>query len=212
MQITNIKCRDDIENFCLTFNWPQGVEQVYISADKNMGNKFHESICAEGMSKNVENKFHESICAEGMSKNMETAKLFTLQEYKKLGGFSIRKTPGIFTYYVCAPGGQPSEITFTCKTSINCDIIEKTEFFGKVGKIGKNYKNHQITFTAEYDTPSGIICYAKSGGITYFFGEPLKALHPLTRIVRTKKNEDLELFISKNFSDLYTINVNSHSP
>ncbi|MCL1883560.1 MAG: DUF4430 domain-containing protein [Defluviitaleaceae bacterium] len=36
-----------------------------------MKNKFHESICAEGMSKSVKNKFHESICAEGMSKNMK---------------------------------------------------------------------------------------------------------------------------------------------
>ncbi|MCL1843087.1 MAG: HAMP domain-containing histidine kinase [Defluviitaleaceae bacterium] len=36
-----------------------------------MKDKFHESICAVGMSKSVKNRFHESICAGGMSKKMK---------------------------------------------------------------------------------------------------------------------------------------------
>jgi len=49
--------------------------------------KFHESICAEGMSKSVKNNFHESICAEGMSKKVK--RVLIILPNLDLGGMEV---------------------------------------------------------------------------------------------------------------------------
>jgi hypothetical protein len=134
-------------------------------------------------------------------------KLFTLQEYKKRGGYFLKKTPGVCTYEVIPFTRENGEdilhegdkITVSFKTKITCAIYEK------IGLFGSRYINHEVTLTSEYDVPSNIICYTKSeNGATYFFGE-LKAATPSTFVVRTEKNEYIRPFIHEDFAELYTL-------
>ena len=195
--ITNLKCYDEGENIRLTFNWGAGVEQVYIfeNEDKNEGDASPEVNQNSG------------------------GRLFTLQEYKKRGGYIRAKRPGRFTYrvypFVRDESGrdilseQPeNSITHICKTDIALTIEEST---------GVAYKHYKITLTAQHSTPPDIVLYVKysetedahpgnaSDGVAYLFGEMLDAGKPVTRIIRTETNEYLRFFINQINSELYNL-------
>jgi hypothetical protein len=130
-------------------------------------------------------------------------KLFTLWEYKKNAGCSLRKVPGVTKYVVCPfkrENGEDilydeSEITVSFKTKINFSICEK---------FSSRYRNFEITFTPQHDVPENVICYTINGN-TYIFGETLKAETPTTRIIRAGKSENLRVFIRDEYEPLYDL-------
>ena len=156
------------------------------------------------------------------SEELTGGKLFTLQEYKKRGGYILRKNPGVSTYYIYPflrkggedilcnqPPGQ-NKISYTNQTIINFSVSEK---FG-LPFLGQYYKNHEIILSSENDVPADIISYVKKennfpndaqDGVVYYFGEMLEAGKPLTRIVQTGKNEYISLFIRKENTELYVM-------
>ena len=181
--IKNVKYFDEGSNLRFTFDWARGVSQVYIST----------------------------------TPSPLVGKLFTLQEYRKQAGFITPKAQGETTYYIHASlreNGedvvftQPSgnQIVYTYKTIIDYYICEK---------MGK-FKNHQITFSTNNHVPCGVICYVKKeneypsnicDGEIYNFNETLKSQQPITRIVRTTKNEYIRLFLcEKEEKKLYKLN------
>ncbi|MCL2386298.1 MAG: hypothetical protein FWC89_01995 [Defluviitaleaceae bacterium] len=204
--IKNVKCYDNSDNIRLTWNWGQGVQQVY--------------IFTEGLNVNETDANAENFSNDG--------KLFTLQEYKKQGGCILPKNAGAFVYYIYPfqrvdgedilydqPHNQ-NQISYTCKTTINVTIVEKAEptMLSSFFSSGGRYKNHEVTLTSNYNVSADIIGYVKNenapptdinDGTTYLLGEPLQANQPLTRIIRTERNEYLNLFIPEEHSTLYTL-------
>ena len=184
--IKNIKLRDEGDKLKLTWHWPLETEYVYIFTDASLVNP----------------------------------RLFTLQEYKKRGGFYTQKVVGISTFYVypfirengedtlCEQPMGENVVSFTNLTMITADICEKIP----LPIFQTRYRNHEITLTANHNVPSDIICYAKKennrpdhDGVMYFFGEPLQAGQPVTRIIRTTKNEYINLFITEGKTSLYSL-------
>ncbi|MCL2218192.1 MAG: hypothetical protein FWB91_14410 [Defluviitaleaceae bacterium] len=174
-----IKCHEEDSGIRLTFNWPSGIEQVYIFATR--GNfDIRQASLGDG-------------------------KLFTLQEYKKRGGCMMPKKPGVFTYYICPFLRENAEdifadgmlqATHTCRINIDYTIRQR---------IGR-YKNHEITMLADYPVARGIVKYEKEpGGVEYIFGEIPGPGRPVIRIARTAADESLRFFISEEFSELYNL-------
>lgn len=174
-QITKLRCRDDGEKIRLTWAWPGGVEFVYVF--------------------------------EG-----GTSRLYTLPEYKKRGGFFAAKKPGVSTYYICLDNlpCKKNCVSFTVRATITYTLTEKHGF----PVLPQSHKNYELTLTAAHFTPPETLCYTKkennfpqhaSDGIMYLFGEPLEAGIPLTRIIRTEKNEYIRLFVTGENSEIYSL-------
>ena len=175
MQINNIKCHEDGNKLKITFDWPIGLQQVY-------------------------------IFTLPYTNNIDDGKLYTLQEYKKLGGYVTEKKPGETNYYIYPYVHQDGECviidhhTNSVKhievTKISCQIREKAG-------LGK-YKNHYITLEANYPVPDNIICYIKkkgdpsrdiNDGTLYYWGDIIQPAQPVTRIVSTLKDEYISVFV-----------------
>ncbi|MDR0272721.1 MAG: hypothetical protein LBI27_05335 [Clostridiales bacterium] len=124
-------------------------------------------------------------------------KLFTLQEYKKLGGCILPKKIGVSTYHITLHPHEETEnkITFICEVKIYLKISEHT---------GKQFKNHKIIISSENDVPAGIIHYVKND-VVYEFGETLEANIPVTRIVRTGIDDSFRIFINEENAELYRL-------
>ena len=131
-------------------------------------------------------------------------KLFTLQEYKKLGGFITKKIPGKMSYEICTNNGVTANSTFICKTYIKYNILTKTGL-----GFDPRYKNYEITLQANYPVPKDIICYTIkkndlprdiSDGRLYYWNEMLAQNTQTTRIVRTMQDEFLQIFVK---DDIY---------
>jgi len=187
--VTNIRCIEEGGNIRLTFNWPEGVEQVYI-------------FTAQG-----ELDISTADASHG--------RMFTLQEYKKRGGCIISQEPGVITYYiypfrredgedVCYASGGQNQITHTCRININFAIREKSG----------RYKNHEITLTSDHPVERDTVRYVKkanepprdiSDGVDYVFSEMLEPGRHVTRIVRTMSNEYLRLFICEDKAELINL-------
>ncbi|MCL1882915.1 MAG: hypothetical protein FWF81_04085 [Defluviitaleaceae bacterium] len=143
-------------------------------------------------------------------KELTSGKLFTLHEYKKRGGCILKKPVGVSTYYIypflreggedilCAQPQGENQVSYTRKTIISLKMSQKSS-------INSPYKNYKITLAAENFTPPDIIRYVKNG-MEYLIGEPLTE-NPLTRIIRTQKNESLDIYISEENSNLYTLGI-----
>ena len=134
--------------------------------------------------------------------NGETA-LYTVQEYKRRGGFFISKEPGVYDITVqpfVRENGEDiiheqmqNTLTYTCKNEI---------FYTLSTKTGEQFANHEITLLAAHAVSRGVIGYTKTNCNHEYFFEPLAPNQPLIRIVRTKKDEKLHLFITKDFLGL----------
>jgi len=126
--------------------------------------------------------------------------LFTLDEYKKRGGYFTKKVAGDTIYSVvpfCREDGKDilfEKISLTVRVNVRINLAIR-ELIGR-------YKNHEVTINSEYDIPPEIICYRKNE-TTYYFGEPVTAHTPVTRIIRTEKNESINFFINEEFSNYY---------
>ncbi|MDR1663596.1 MAG: hypothetical protein LBR83_01560 [Clostridiales bacterium] len=182
--IRRLKYADEGETIRLTFQWPVAIAQVYIFK--------------------VSGGFDIGEASPG------DAKLFTLPEYKKLGGYMERKTPGEFTYYIfpfIRDAGEDvavvqldggNRITFMAgQYEIKISIKEKTSPFSGV-------KTHEISLFSENPIGADALCYVKkengypsriNDGVTYPFAEPLPPGETLTRKITTKKNEFIRLFV-----------------
>jgi hypothetical protein len=105
---------------------------------------------------------------QGAEQAVVDGKLFTLQEYKQLGGYVLHKT------------------------IIDHTIAERFTLFPGA------YISYEVTFTSQKNVPKGVISYKRSEtGITYFIDEPIEAGVPFTRVIRINKNEFLKIFVSE---------------
>lgn len=177
--IKKIKCYDEGDAIRLTFDWPQGISQVFISTEPDPA----------------------------------VGRLFTLQEYKKQAGYTTLKIQGAITFYIYPSQREdgediiydPTEFAYTNPTIITFSLAEEIE----------QYKNYRLTISANYPVPEEIICYVKkenaipndiSDGVLYPFSEALTPNQPMTRIIRTTKNEYINLFIQDvNNAKLYQL-------
>jgi len=137
-------------------------------------------------------------------------KLYTLQEYKKNGGYVTKKIQGITTYAIFPI--KEGEILLEFGDSIT--HLEKTIISYEIKETGiGKYTNHIITLSANYPVPPKIICYYRnshslvdnSQQTLYYLYEEIPTARPLIRVVRTTQNEKLHLFIHEEMRDLYGI-------
>jgi len=167
-KIKKIKPHDEGTHLRLTFDWPQEITQVLISTRQDP----------------------------------TTGKLFTLEEYKKQSGYTTQKLQGITTYYIYPSQREngeditfpPTHLSYTNRTIIDITIKEKST----------QHKNHNITISTNYPVTTGILCYTKkentppqnqTDGVFYPITEPLEPNKPITRIIRTNRNEYINFFI-----------------
>ena len=138
-------------------------------------------------------------------------KLFTLQEYKKNGGYITEKTPG-YTTYTIAPIKNGKIL---CEYSDNITHLEKTIITYEINesRFGR-YTNHLVTLTANYPVPPKILQYSRSAvnnlvdnnaTALYYLYEEISTVQPLTRVIRTPKYEKLHFFINNEMRDIYGI-------
>ena len=193
--IHGLKCMDEGENYRLTFNWPVGVQQVYIY--KKPG----------GLPP-----------ATPDEQSIKNGRLLTLHEYRKQGGYLDTKTPGTSSYYVYPFERAGSEnicyaspdnlhiITVTGQVNIHHTITARP------GPRG--YKQYDICLTSSRPIPpETVFCVKKEGhqptslhdGTIYPFYEPIKEGESLTRQVQTKKTEYISLFINESSKSLYQL-------
>ena len=175
--VKNIKCREDGGNIRLTFNWPEGVEQVYVFLGTTDANPAMARIFTI-----QEYKKRGGILLQ------KVPGVFTyyICPFQRENGEDICFTPE----------DQGGQITHTTKINIDFTIREK---------IGR-HKNHEITLSADYPVNRGIVKYAKEpSGIRYVFGEITEPGQQVTKIARTAVGEHLRLFIDEEFSELYNL-------
>ena len=146
----------------------------------------------------------------GISEVQINEKLYTLQEYKKNGGYVTKKSQGLTTYEIFPI--KEGEIMRENGDSVT--HLEKTILVYEIKETGVGkYTNHIITFSANYPVPPKILCYVRSINrlvdisqeTMYYLYEEIPATHDLICVVRTPKNERLHLFINEEMRDLYGI-------
>jgi len=146
---------------------------------------------------------------------LATGRLFTLQEYKKRGGYFTCKTPGVCNYYIYASAREDG-VDVLCKQTdgLNCvTFVHRVPIdFNLREKVGK-YKNYEIMLTAEHPIArSAVACVKKAGsypqnlhdGVVYYFCE-IEPGRPLIRTMRTAAGEYIQLFVAEGFEDLYSL-------
>jgi len=185
--IKNVKCHNDGDRLRITFDWPPAVQQV-----------------------------HVYTLRDGSEPDFGNGKLFTLQEYKKQSGFLADKTQGetIFRIYplvwsvthggICNSTEEAGEYVLYDQTDLNSvSLIEKTIINCSMKEKVGQYKNYEITLSANYSVQKNTICYVKkenelprdiNDGLLYHFDEAITPGQPITRIVRTMKNEYIRFF------------------
>jgi len=202
-EIKNIKSHveHDKSKIRITFDWPADISQVFI---------FAVQAC---------NPDSEFLGKPGLAEIGH--RLFTLQEYKKYSGFITEKIRGETSYFIY-PSTREGEgyilyehstgnncVNFIEKTTINCQIKEKMSW-----GIDKKHTNHQITISSDYSIEENILCYVKkknappidiTDGKLYYFTEAIEPGRAITRIVRTMKNEYVQMFVSEEMRKLYGI-------
>ena len=202
-EIKNIKSHHEYDKskIRITFDWPDGISQVFI---------FAVQACS------FDSEFLGKVGLSEVGR-----RFFTLQEYKKYSGFITEKIRGetsYFIYPVIQECGEyvlyehatgKNHINFIEKTIINCQIREKASW-----GINKKHINYQITLSSDYFIEENILCYVKkknapaidiNDGKLYYFTEAIEPGRTITRIVRTMKNEYLQIFVSEGMRKLYGI-------
>ena len=189
--VSQLKCHMEAGLMRLTFLWPEDVEQVYIF---KTGEHF-----------NIEDA------------DPASGRLFTLQEYKKQGGYTCPRPSGAFTYRIypfIRKDGCDYAFVYTDKYAgdfqspqnsievcgqipIQVNITEKSGFLSKD-------KTYIITLLAQQAVEGDILCYVKklngypatvNDGMMYFFGNGLEAGLPKKWEVKVKKNEYIRVFV-----------------
>ncbi|MCL2456498.1 MAG: hypothetical protein FWD19_02990 [Defluviitaleaceae bacterium] len=154
---------------------------------------------------------------EGIEKVFVNKKLFTLQEYKKLGGYFFAKTPGNFTYRIEPTEDnlcefEENEISFTNKTEILFFFREQKNFLraNELNFSSQNFLHaNELILFSKNKIPRDVICYEKiNSGVLYFFEEELEAGIPLARIIHSE--EKIRVFVDDDKKDLYTLKEQPH--
>ena len=194
--ITQLKHHMEPGQMRITFLWPEDVEQVYI-----FKTSAHEN-----------HNFSAQTAQDG--------KLFTLQEYKKQGGYTCPRPSGSFVYriypfikkegkdFIVVCDDIDNYIEVTGQIPINFCITEKKGFLNK-------HKTYTVTLTAQQSIPGDVLCYVKkentypvspTDGIMYFFGDGLVAGSTGKWDVKVKKNEYIRVFVrDKSLNDVYIL-------
>jgi len=121
-------------------------------------------------------------------------KLFTLQEYKKQGGFFCKKHFGenIFNIDGCT-------VTFIEKAIITCCITPKRGL-----GYSPKYSSYELTFDANYIVEKETVHYI-CGRMTYKLGEKITPGQLKKYIIRTEKDEEPNVFVED--TKKYEINI-----
>ena len=191
--IRQLKCHMEAGQMRLTFLWPIDCEQVYIFK--------------------TEGPFNIAEI------NPAVGRLFTLQEYKKQGGYTEPRPSGAFVYRIFpfvregvedfaivytgtsdlenAGNEVDNEIEVTGQIPIEFSISEKTGFLSKE-------KKYTVTLLSQQTVAGDVLCYVKKEGSypqsvedgkIYFFGDGLRASVKGKWEIKTKKNEYIRLFV-----------------
>ena len=129
----------------------------------------------------------------GVEKVIISGRLFTLREYKQLGGFHAEKKPGV-TEFVIHPVGQEEQVAVGI-------FVEKT----KVNYIQRKKRGlgFELTLLANYPVPAEKICYVKkkntlpvdiTDGKLYYFDEEIETGQAFSRIIQTDSDEFIRVF------------------
>jgi len=133
-------------------------------------------------------------------------KLFTLQEYKKHGGYITEKIYGKTDYYIYPY--DPGKIQTSADLSADFTDFAKFTIINKIKiyytlaeKFSAGYKKYTLTVSSPHPVPPDIICYVKkknsppvdiNDGTLYYLEEEIS--QPLKRIIRTDINEHISVF------------------
>ena len=187
-EVLNLKAFVEGNRLRLTFHWPPDVEQAYI---------FRRAASVD-----------EADPFDIYTAEPKDARLFTLQEYKKQGGYIEPLPLGCYVYFVfpfVRKDGDDwaifclgNSIEVTEQIPIHFSIREK------VGLLSR-YKIHMVEILSQHDIKEDILSYVKkengypsdvNDGTIYFFSENLQANVPLRREIKTAKNEFIRIFVS----------------
>lgn len=180
--VRQLKCHFETGQIRLSFLWPMGIEQVYV--------------------------FKTGACFDVRSASSSEGRLFTLQEYKRLGGYVEPRPSGAFVYrvypFVREDGedvlllsDEEAAVEVCGQIPIQFSILEKTGFFGRS-------KVFTICLLSQQVVESDVLCYVKkegsypadvSDGKLYFFGARLEAGQRAVWDVKAKKNEYVRIFV-----------------
>jgi len=173
--LRDLRCIYDNDCIRLVFQWREGAEFVHV---------YRHGV-------GEENTAQEDFFPEN-------ARLLTLQEYKRRGGFIIQKEHGIFNFIVECQGQRESIQCKTGETLVQIHTRKKWQFGA--------FTRHEITLFSDFPTPANILCYEKIpfGGllkisekpIVYNFTEALTS-EPLTRHILTNKFERLNIYVKE---------------
>lgn len=154
----------------LTFDWPQHIQEVFIADTKDV------------------------------TSSTTSGKVYTLQEYKKNGGFFTAKLPGCTHYYIC----PMLDGTILHQPDGNiASHIETVRIRYKMYERTGAYKYYDISLSADYIVPAGIIYYVKKAGappssindgMQYSIDIPLTPGKELLQVIRTSRTEYLQFF------------------
>ena len=190
--IRQLKAHLEGERLRLTFQWPPDVQQVYIF-------------------RTVEEALDIATA------DWAQAKLFTLQEYKKQGGYVEAAPAGAFTYHLYPFLRQEGEdIILVCADSPDSPDSNKAAQntlrvtgpvviqFSVREKAGLRDKTHKVELLSPRKLDGDVLCYVKktggypasvADGTLYFFGDGLEAGLPLRCEIKTRKDEYIRIFV-----------------
>ena len=187
--VREIKCHTEERHIRLTFLWPEDIEYVYI--------------------------FKTNSPHDIESTEPSDGRLFTLQEYKKHGGFVEPRPSGTFKFYIYPAirekgediaivypdagrsGAAGNSIEITGQIPVQLNIAEKTSLFSRK-------KIYTVTLLAQQAVDGDVLCYVKKDGgypvnakdgIIYFFGDALEAGISRSWEIKTRKNEYIRVFV-----------------
>ncbi|MCL2603040.1 MAG: hypothetical protein FWD90_01005 [Defluviitaleaceae bacterium] len=178
--VSDLRCVHDSDCVRLTFRWPIDADHVYVFRTKadETGNP-------------------PARPAADLGRDPQNARLLTLQEYKRRGGYIIPNEPGIFTFYITTDLNEGAVESITCQTGRTTirGTVKRKRGFGE-------YATHVLTLTSDYPTAGGELSYIKrcaygagAGDVVYSFQEPLGNV-PLVRHILTRKHERLEILVA----------------
>ncbi|MNI51547.1 hypothetical protein D3C73_1062770 [compost metagenome] len=189
--ITQLSCKIDEDRCKLLWQWPEGIQAVYIyirSADREQQGEYD------------------------YPPSVSELKLYTREEYKAAGGYYDRiDTIGLvaYTVYACLmddgdkclvhqPDGKNTVEFSTGRAKIRYSITHKSSLLRK-------YKTVQISVLAEIEIPKEVLCYVKKqgnypvsieDGTVYPFLRDFPSGRSTLPVIEVGKNDYVRLFFT----------------
>lgn len=189
--ILNLKTHTEGDNLRLTFQWPPGIEQIYVFKTKATSVDVFDICTAD----------------------QRQARLYTLQEYKKHAGYVEAMQPGVYSYHIFPfrrANGEDTAIVYTghdVRTQNTIDVTGQIAVQFSIQekkRLLSPYKIHMVELSAQHEIEDDVLCYVKKekeypedvqDGSVYFFGGGLKPGISFCCEVKTLKNEYIRIFV-----------------